>query len=395
MNEYLARKYVALNEVNMDLLDKDYAIEGLEELPDGVFTVFESNKKKLNYRMHNNDVHYFQYHRNNGVTKLGLVIDSTTPDVGNTNFLLRTSEGAMVMVDRLNNAYISSVFNNTHVISGQQYMPFYAQVDAEVQKVLNFIGIIMFSINMSLTMPIFLNHLVTEKEKKLVDNMKTNGLKMYNYWIVNGCFYYFFYLITVANFYLFGRYIFVFECFKDTHPLLWAELLLIYGFSQVTLAIFYCPLFSNAQAATMTAYTISIWLCGFIADLTMFIFQYPERLPEHWQLYPNVTFVRAIYLLLNPCTWEKCYGNFNMAVAEFHEMNLILLGNAIFYGVVGLYLNEVVPQTYGVPKHPLFPVEGLIRLISTELHDYIFNKEKDLKFFRDHKDELNDEDQDV
>lgn len=104
-------------------------------------------------------------------------------------------------------------------------------MDAEVQKILNFIGIIMFSINMSLTMPIFLNHLVTEKEKKLVDNMKTNGLKMYNYWIVNGCFYYAFYLLTIGIFYLVGRYILVFDCFRDTHPLLMAEMLLIYGFS--------------------------------------------------------------------------------------------------------------------------------------------------------------------
>lgn len=144
----------------------------------------------------------------------------------------------------------------------------------------------------------------------------------------------------------------------------------------------------------MTAYTISIWLCGFIADLTMVIFQYPTRLPNHWQLYPNVPFVRALYLLLNPCTWDKCLGDYYMAVDEFHEMNMIQFGNFIIYGILGLYLNEVVPQAYGVPKHPLFPIEGLIAYIPA-LHDFIFNHEATLRNVTDDDGELNDEDTDV
>lgn len=76
--------------------------------------------------------------------------------------------------------------------------------------------------------------------------MKTNGLKMFNYWFVNSCFYYMFYMLTVGLFYFVGRYILVFECFRDTHPMLMLELLSIYGLAQITLAIFYCSLFGNA-----------------------------------------------------------------------------------------------------------------------------------------------------
>lgn len=147
------------------MMQKDMSIEGLEEIPDGALKIREANKNKFNYTLSISDVSYFQYHRNNGVTKIGLVNEEgLAADVGKTNFLIRAAEGAMVLTDRMNNAYIKSVFNDTHVVSGQQYMPFFAQVDGEVAKIMNFIGIIIFSICMSLTMPIYLNHLVSEKE---------------------------------------------------------------------------------------------------------------------------------------------------------------------------------------------------------------------------------------
>lgn len=88
--------------------------------------------------------------------------------------------------------------------------------------------------------------------------------------------------------------------------------------------------------------------------------------------YPTAPFVRANYLLLDPCTWDTCYGDYDLAVDEFHEMCLILLTNALVYFVLALYLNEVVPQTYGIPKHPLFFMESIIKSISTSLHKRIF-----------------------
>jgi len=62
---------------------------------------------------------YFQYHRNNGVTKLGLVDeDALFVDSGKTTYMLRPAEAAMVLSDRMNNAYIRSVFDDTYIISG-------------------------------------------------------------------------------------------------------------------------------------------------------------------------------------------------------------------------------------------------------------------------------------
>jgi hypothetical protein len=49
----------------------------------------------------------------------------------------------------------------------------------------------MYPLALSLNLPIFLYILVLEKENKLVNMMKMNGLKIYNYWIVNIIFFMF------------------------------------------------------------------------------------------------------------------------------------------------------------------------------------------------------------
>jgi hypothetical protein len=84
-------------------------------------------------------------------------------------------------------------------------MPFRAEIDKEVQKIINFIGNVVFPVCIALCMPIFLHHLVMEKEFRLIDNMKTNGLKMYNYWVVNSLFSFTSYCVTAGLYVVVGR----------------------------------------------------------------------------------------------------------------------------------------------------------------------------------------------
>jgi hypothetical protein len=205
-----------------------------------------ASKTGFNYTISLNDVTYFQYHRNNGVTKLGLVEkDLTGKKPPKTNYMLRSPEGALMLSDRMNNAYIRSVFNDTYVISGQQFMPFNAQLDKEVQKIINFIGVISFPVCISLCLPVFLHHLVMEKETRLVDNMKINGLKMFNYWLVNGIYNFFSFALTAVCYIGFGRYVDL-NFFVDTHILIFVQLLFCWGLCQVALSMFFCSLFSEA-----------------------------------------------------------------------------------------------------------------------------------------------------
>ena len=78
--------------------NKNSFIPGLEDVPDGSITVREANKKKLDLKLSINDSKYYQYHRNNGVSKIGLIDpESSIIDDGRTVFMLRPVEGIMLL----------------------------------------------------------------------------------------------------------------------------------------------------------------------------------------------------------------------------------------------------------------------------------------------------------
>ena len=108
---------IFMNEV--DLADKNSYISGLEEVPDGSIFVKKASEKKLNVKLSINDSKYFQYHRNNGISKIGIIDPAGTMiDSGKTTFLLRPVEGIMNLQDKINQAYIKQIFSNTQILSG-------------------------------------------------------------------------------------------------------------------------------------------------------------------------------------------------------------------------------------------------------------------------------------
>ena len=135
----------------------------------------------------------------------------------------------------------------------------------------------------------------------------------------------------------------------------------------------------------MSGYAIALWTSTMCSNMTIAVFSLPRRLPNWMMYYPTFPFVRAMYILIDPCTWEKCYGDVDMAPDEFNEMCIVLLMNAIVYTLLALYLNQVLPQTYGVPKHPLFFMESIIKKNSPELYNYLFGNESKLQTFKDEK----------
>ena len=84
--------------------------------------------------------------------------------------------------------------------------------------------------------------------------------------------------------------------------------------------------------------------------------------------YPTFPFVRAFYLLIDPCTWDTCHGEYSLMPEEFREMEYYLIINFIVYMIFAAYLQQVIPQDYGVPKHPLFFLEKIIKFISRKAH---------------------------
>lgn len=74
MNYHLKEKLVQLGDEQFELKQKYMNVKGLHKIPDGMIEIWKSNPKEFRYRLQINDYSYFQYHRNNGITKIGIVV---------------------------------------------------------------------------------------------------------------------------------------------------------------------------------------------------------------------------------------------------------------------------------------------------------------------------------
>lgn len=62
------------------------------------------------------------------------------------------------------------------------------------------------------------------------------------------------------------------------------------------------------------------------------------------------------------CGYETCISNFSMVPAELSKCIWILFISGFLYICVGMYLYEVVPQQFGVRRHPLFFLKKLFKI---------------------------------
>lgn len=108
-------------------------------------------------------------------------------------------------------------------------MPFFIDIKKDISKLIGMIEVIIIPITMSLSMPNFVSHLVFEKERKLIDNMKTNGLKMRNYWTVNCLYAFLVYMASVFVWILYGRYVIGSYSVCETYAPLFIRIFGVYG----------------------------------------------------------------------------------------------------------------------------------------------------------------------
>ena len=129
MNEYLYEQIYNLDQTNFNVMDKDSTVGNIEKVPDGTLLIHQLNAEKFDYRLQIMDHLAFQYHRNNGISKIGVVLPPNQTRLafgghGRTTYVMRPLEGALQLMDRMNNAYVRTHLNETYIFSGIQYMPF-------------------------------------------------------------------------------------------------------------------------------------------------------------------------------------------------------------------------------------------------------------------------------
>lgn len=208
--------------------------EDVKSLPDVVYRVAEANEKSLRFDAAVNDIHVWQYHRDNGFTKLSV----KDRKMNYTTSLLRTIEGQVEASSLINKAYIKNIFPNTTVMTGINFYPLTLDLSGLAELMGNEGVQVALPLCLALNMPVFMYAIVLEKEKRLTETMKINGLQMNNYWIVNYLFNWLYYMITSGTWWVFGAYVFRMKAFVSTSAPLFFAVLNGWGLSQISYAFF-------------------------------------------------------------------------------------------------------------------------------------------------------------
>ena len=222
-------------------------------------------------------------------------------------YMIRTVEGQIQVADMINQAYIRELFNETYMISGVQFMPFQPSLDVEVERIINIIGLAVFPSCLAIALPVFIYNLVLEKETKLLETMKINGMKMSYYWLVNFTFNLLIFFVTVVVYWVTAAFWFQMNFFVSTDWRLLALIFFGWGLCQISLAFFFSVFINSSQTASIIGYTMSIWACTIAVTMNLTVWHTPHKMDLFAYLLPSFPYIRMFYNMALDCAYSTCY----------------------------------------------------------------------------------------
>jgi len=124
-----------------------------------------------------------------------------------------------------------------------------------------------------------------------------------------------------------------------------------WGMAQISWAFFASVFLNKAQVASIVGYGIAVYFMAIAQIIGNVIYVIPFNMPWYYHLVPTFSFVRAMQHLTIECLANSCYGKFDDLTATEARVSIAMLYvHTVVYAALAWYLNQVVPQTYGVPK---------------------------------------------
>ncbi len=109
---------------------------------------------------------------------------------------------------------------------------------------------------------------------------------------------------------------------------------------------------------------VSLWLTVIAITLNNTMYDYPNVMPFTLMFIPPFNFCRIYYRVSHACGFDTCFSSLDVPDAEVWDCLKVLYLSSTFYLLLGLYLHEVVPQEFGVSRHPLFLLDWIKRLFA-------------------------------
>ncbi|EFA80182.1 ABC transporter A family protein [Heterostelium album PN500] len=261
----------------------------------------------------------------------------------------------------LESAYIYYVYGQEFIINSNLTQLPFEQMPPTID-VGSLLGGLFYPFALSFLLPLFVFSIVLEKQERLRDMCLMMGLRMRNYWIVTYLFDFLLYIcaliIVVGISVGFGFAVF-------TQGSAFAMFLLLFGWgnAMITFSFFLSTLFKRTRTATVSCYFLLI--ISVIVNLVLSAELWANSMPPvAYYFYPLFAFYRGLTNISTVCGVGLC-PKWSDYTWDFEPSKIIfwLYIDSVFYLLLALYLDQVLPREFGVPKHPLFFTEPIVNWI--------------------------------
>jgi hypothetical protein len=107
---------------------------------------------------------------------------------------------------------------------------------------------------------------------------------------------------------------------------------------------------------------ISIWTTLFSVGLNNTVFDFPRFFPKWLMWYPTFNMTRIIYTITYKCGFKECISSYTDISDEMFTCLIFLYLTPFVFMILGIYLYEIIPQKYGIKRHPLFCFSKFCRM---------------------------------
>ena len=335
INDYLYNRGVDLNRIDIKEISKEKV---LHDVPEGAITVNLLNETLFYYTVQVRDYLVSFYHRGSGVTLFYIFNENSK----GYEILPSAITGIAWEIGIMNKAYMHKVFPNITVFSGLQILPIGPEDnEVNVQKVASIVTSGIYPFVISLLMPLFIYTIVNEKDKKIFQFLKINGLKMRYYWISNFIVDFCIYAITALLFVIFEIYVFKLRFFGESSTLLIILTFLGWGFSQIGLSYFFQAFISKEKISTVLFLSFYFFISFALFCLNMALFVIPLEAPWILNILPTFAFIRIFHYITFSCGFQACISEISSINTELKLVLFFLFFDGILYGILGILLNSI------------------------------------------------------
>ncbi|KAG2382160.1 hypothetical protein C9374_005362 [Naegleria lovaniensis] len=260
----------------------------------------------------------------------------------------------------MNDAFLKNMTgsNSYRIKTSTAQMPYDTSI--ATFQIADLLGYFFFPMILCLLLPSFSFTVVLEKQFKLREMMKLMGMKMRYYWLVTYVFFFLLYCISAALFIIFSL-IFGFRFITQTNPLILFIFFVCWGSTLVSFSFLLSSFVGKTIVATIISYLIVLIgpMVGVILEMQL-LTDAPNARYGLLVVFP-LQITHFVYAASSSCNNLECLRKTSDIFANksiFFSL-IYMVGMSVIYFLLSLYFDAVVPQPFGVSRHPLFFLEWI------------------------------------